>query len=132
MIEEILLGGALASIALKQLKGLVKEWVCYWTNAWIYFRRRPYDLDGNPYTLDYCLLENPASGEKDIVGLTHSLTLDKDNNGVYIHYFNDNWVEIAQERVPFDKWSELRKAKLKIKLDFDRPKSQQFADLEVI
>jgi hypothetical protein len=86
----------------------------YWTGAFLAYNRRPFDLDRNPKTHDWCQLFNPASGEWSTVSLTYKFTPFRGSNGVYVHYYDESsdWVLLRTERVPFSDWSSRCKARL--------------------
>lgn len=84
----------------------------YWLGAWRAYRLRPFDVDRDPKTPDWCQQFNGASGVWETVSLTYSFGLCRGKNGVYVHYYDEDWVRVRVERVPFCAWSERRKARL--------------------
>ena len=113
---------SLISFALKEL--LLGLWD-YWSEAIEAYYLRPFDVDRNPETKDWCKIHNEGNGNWDTVALTTTLTLKKVKNGVYIYYYDDNWEEIGRERVSFAKWKHYRRIKLKELPDFTKKKSNQ-------
>ncbi len=117
---------ALISFILWISNQVLRDAWAYWSEAIESYFIRPYDLDRNPDTRDYCLIFHPESGKKEIVGLTCKLTLNRHKNGVRIHYFTDDWQPKAIERVAFGKWRRnFRHSKLTTMPDFNRSKSSQ-------
>lgn len=123
MIVDWLLGGTLATALLRFLKGLVSDWLSYWVNAWEMFQRRPYDLDRNKDTKDFCYLQGLNSDTWDVVGLTYHLGWNKYENGVFVHRFTDDWKQVGRERIPFDNWGKRNKMQMEAQPDFNKPKS---------
>ena len=111
-------------VAVPVVLGLLKELFSgeiryWWVVADCYFHR-PYDLDQNSKTHDWCYLYNPGNGEWDCVSITARFTLWKHNNGVLVHRYGKDpdsgeydWKECTSiERVNFPAWKECQKARI--------------------
>lgn len=98
--------------ALGFLRSSFSSEIEYWVGAFFAFHRRPYDLDRNPKTHDWCYLQNGASGDWSPVSLTYNFSVFRGQNGVFVHYYDHDWELERVERVPFDKWGGRCKARM--------------------
>lgn len=72
---------------------------------------RPYDIDRNLKTMDWCMLHNGASGEWSFVSLSYCFFPFVGTSGVYIHrYDKADWTLLHVERVRFADFVRMRKA----------------------
>lgn len=100
----------------------------YWITAIAAYYKRPYDIDRNPKTHDWCKLFNLGNGEWEIVSLTFRLAPRKDGNGVFVHYYDTEakpWKVIHTQRIPFLEWKAKEKARIPYKPDINRSLSDQ-------
>ena len=86
----------------------------YWVGAYTAYRLRPFDLDRDPRTHDWCYLRDDASGEWSVVSLTYRLSFSRGGNGVFVHYYDSDWDLLRVERVPFSEWGRRCKARLNV------------------
>lgn len=94
---------------------LFNKEIDYWVTAISAYYKRPYDVDRNPKTHDWCKLYNPGTGMWDTVSLTFRLLPRKDGNGVFVHYYDFNskpWKLSHTQRVPFLEWKSKEKARI--------------------
>jgi len=96
----------------------------YWVTALSAYYTRPYDVDRNPKTHDWCKLYNPGSGGWEVVSLTFRLTPKKGGNGVFIHYYDhttEPWQISHVQRVSFLEWKDKQKARISYLPDTNKP-----------
>ena len=71
---------------------------------------RPFDIDENGETHDWCMLHSSASGEWSCVSLLYKFNPFNGTSCVHVHRYNDNWECIHVERIRFADWMTMRKA----------------------
>lgn len=98
-------------VVLMILKSLLGDEISYWLTMLYWYRNRPFDMDGNPNTLDWAMIYNAANGEWSKCGLTYHFSINKQKNGVLIHYIDKDVVQFI-ERVPFEVWNHMKKASI--------------------
>jgi hypothetical protein len=96
------------------LRKTFSDEVTYWmTFIYCYFYR-PFDLDGNPETHDWAMIYNNGNGTWECCSLTFRFTLFKGESGVFVHHYDSNQNVKFIERVRFQSWKDVRKARLVI------------------
>lgn len=105
-----------APVLLGFLRTAFSSEIEYWIGAYSAYRLRPFDLDRDPRTHDWCYLRDGASGEWSVVSLSHRLSFSRGQNGVFVHYYDpaSDWELVRVERVPFSEWSRRCKARLNL------------------
>lgn len=105
-------GGVLAA-----LKAAFSNEIEYWVVAIAAMQSRPFDSDRNLKTRDQCQIFNEGNGQwETVIIVGYRLGFNKNVNGVYVQRYSTTnngqsiWIE---ERIPFRKWGNLRKAKIK-------------------
>ena len=111
--KDVLVGLVVVPVVLGFLRAAFSREIDYWVGAWMSYRRRPFDLDRDPKTPDWCQLYNPGSGTWDTVSLVFRFTLWKGDNGVFVTYYDpSDWSPLRRERVPYSDWSSRVKARI--------------------
>lgn len=112
--EDVVVALIVVPVVLSVLRLAFTDEINYWVGAFLAYSRRPFDIDRNPRTHDWCQLFNGANGEWSTVSLTYKFGLFRGRNGVYVHYYDDKWSLVRVERVPFAQWNLRSKARLNI------------------
>ena len=106
------------------LKSLFAEEIRYYLCMLYYLCFRPFDLDRDPATHDWCMLYNPGDGSWSPVSITYCFGSGFRSrlSGVYVHRYEtkrdsdtddaDQLELLSVERVPFNEWASCKKARL--------------------
>lgn len=93
-------------------KSLLGDEIRYWLIFMYCYFNRPFDVDRNPDTPDWAMIFNRGNGNWECCSLTFRFGLIKQKSGVYIHYYDEDWRHRFTQRVSFEEWRSLDKAKL--------------------
>lgn len=100
-------------VLLALLKTILGDEITYWLTFIYCYYNRPFDIDGNPDTHDWCMIYNPGDGSWTCCSLTFHFSIFKGKNGVFVHRYDTDWNLLMTERIPFGRWStEVQKARL--------------------
>ena len=92
------------------LRLLFASEVRYFISLVVTFFWRPFDLDKNGKTHDWCMLHSSASGEWSRVSLLYDFNPFNGKSGVYVHRYDDDGRCVHKERIRFADWHTMRKA----------------------
>ncbi|WBC28349.1 hypothetical protein PBPMD00_0 [Pinkberry virus LS07-2018-MD00] len=98
------IGVILIPVVLAAIKTLLSNEISYWCTLIYCYFNRPFDLDNNPDTHDWCMLYNPGDGTWSPVSLTFHFSIFKGKNGVFVHRYDEKWCLVSVERVGFNRW----------------------------
>jgi hypothetical protein len=103
----------LLPVGLTVVRSVFQKEILYWVGFLSAYVYRPYDLDGNPDTHDWCMLYNPGDGSWSYVSMTYRFGLFKSNTGVFVHrYRPDTFEHVMVQRLSFAEWASCGKAYL--------------------
>ena len=71
---------------------------------------RPFDIDRDGKTHDWCLLHSAASGTWSYVSLLYRFNPFDGTSGVHVHRYDEVWECVSVERIRFADWMNMRKA----------------------
>lgn len=108
-----LLTSVLVPVGLLIIKALLSDEISYWITFLGCYLNRPFDVDNNPKTHDWAMIYNPGNGEWECCSLTFNFGVRKRGNGTFVHHYDNEWNLRFTERVSFNKWRHVGKAKLK-------------------
>lgn len=109
---ESLIALIIIPVILGIIKSLFNDEIEYWIGVTSSLLHRPFDLDNNPSTPDWCMLYNSGAGQWEYVSITFHFGLFKGKNGVFVTRYNNEWEAVSVERIPFAKWKTLPRAKI--------------------
>lgn len=89
------------------LRAAFSDEISYWMGVLSCYFYRPFDVDKNPATHDWCYLYNPGNGEWSLVSLTFHFSCFRGRNGVYVHRYDKDWNLEMIQRIPFANWREM-------------------------
>jgi hypothetical protein len=82
----------------------------YFISLVVTFFWRPFDMDKNGKTHDWCMLHSSANGEWSKVSLLYNFNPFNGKSGVYVHRYTDKGKCKHIERIRFADWHNMRKA----------------------
>lgn len=97
-------------VVLGVLRVLFASELQYFISLVISYIWRPFDIDRNGKTHDWCMLHSSASGSWSYVSLLYKFNPFNGTSGVHVHRYDENWNCISVERVRFADWAHMRKA----------------------
>ncbi|MGF1521705.1 MAG: hypothetical protein ACFBSF_05225 [Leptolyngbyaceae cyanobacterium] len=111
-ISQFILGAG--TLLLPLVVALFKREIGSLYQSWAIYNSRPFDQDRKPDTPDRCQLYNSSTGEwEDILIEKYKFSWKQDQRGVFICHpvatKDDNTMQWAKERIPFDVWATMRK-----------------------
>lgn len=116
MISETMLTQLIYIIAIPVGIGITKtlfaDEILYWLGVWSVYTYRPFDLDGDTTTPDWCMLFNAGTGMWEYVSITFQFSIFKGENGVYVTRYDpsNGYKAINKERIPFSRWKATQRA----------------------
>lgn len=103
----------LIPVVLGLLNKLFSDQILYFVGVFRYALFRPFDVDGNPSSPDWCLIYNPGNGDWSYVSVTYSLNPFSCTCGVHVtRYDSEKWVPVSKERFTFPRWVAVSKARI--------------------
>lgn len=110
---QILATSVIVPVVVMTLRSLFAKEISYLSNVVTFYYHRPYDLDHDRTTHDWCMLYNPGDGKWEYASLTYRFSILKTNCGIYVHRYDpDTWQIVSIERIPFYKWNEVQHARI--------------------
>jgi len=103
---------ATVSVSLGVFRRLFDSEINYLIGVIITYFHRPFDLDNDGTTHDWCLLRDSASGSWTYVSLLYQFNLVRPTSGVLVHRYDESWSLVSVQRMSFDKWKLADKARI--------------------